>query len=209
VAGAKTKSVNANRQYTGEESHTETTLLHITATPSVLCRITGFRQNTQLQSLSKSKGACRVSLNKKPTHATCFNSKLLLELKNLAWENNLEDAVKEQNASNCWAIAIKISCVIWPVLPSWQCSLSNNWYNKNTSTATYTRTNPGTARLKFESSFHSNLYRPSHWFGKCFISCYFLPSLEKVPQTTPYSICFKRKTTVYSLPLKKKKSTYL
>lgn len=109
-----------------------------------------------LQSLSNSKGTCRVSLNKKPTHATYFNSKLLLGsvfLIEKYWENNPKDAAKEQNASSCWTISFKISCVTSPVMPSWQCSLSNKWHNKNTSIATYTRTSPGTAQLKFESVF--------------------------------------------------------
>lgn len=148
-----------------------------------------------LPSLSNCKGTCRVSLNKKPTCATCFNNKLLqgsVFWIEKYWENP-EDAAKEKNANNCWTISFKISCVTSPVLPSWQCTLSNKWHNKNMSIATYSRTNPGTVQYKFESSFHRNQETPSHWFGKCLIICYFLPSLEKIPQITPYSICFNTK----------------
>lgn len=126
-----------------------------------------FQTQYWLQSSSNSKATCRVSLTRKP----CMISQQIAPRINILNSKILR--CKGTKCQNCGTMSFKTN-------QSWLLD-TVSWVTNDLTRIWALLLTPGAAQLKSESSFHSNQYKPSHWFGKCLISCYFLPSLEKNP----------------------------
>lgn len=105
------------QQNTDEESQKDTTLLYIRATPSALCKITGFRPNSNCNPYQVLKvhaeNPCILQQQTAP-RINILNSKPL--------------RCKGTKCQNCGLCPLEpSSCVTSLVMTSWQCFLSNKW----------------------------------------------------------------------------------